>query len=91
MENQIKSEIHKKMPEYIELLSRLVAIPSISFDNFDQSFVLKSAETVKQMFIDAGLTNVQFLIPPSGRPSVYGARQTSRQCCFTRTTTCSPR
>ena len=72
MENQIKSEIHKKMPEYIELLSRLVAIPSISFDNFDQSFVLKSAETVKQMFIDAGLTNVQFLLPPSGRPSVDG-------------------
>ena len=77
MENQIKSEIHKKMPEYIELLSRLVAIPSISFDNFDQSFVLKSAETVKQMFIDAGLTNVQFLIPPSGRPSVYGESLTS--------------
>ena len=77
MENQIKSEIHKKMPEYIKQLGRLVAIPSISFDNFDQKFVLESAKTVQQMFIDAGLSNVKFLIPPSGRPSVYGESLTS--------------
>ena len=65
------------MPEYIEQLSHLVKIPSISFDNFDQKYVLESAEAVKQMFIDAGLTNVQFLLPPSGRPSVYGESLTS--------------
>ena len=77
MEQKIKDLIHKKMPEYIEQLSHLVKIPSISFDNFDQKYVLESAEAVKQMFIDAGLTNVQFLLPPSGRPSVYGESLTS--------------
>lgn len=46
-------------------------IPSISFDNFDQKFVMESAEAVKQMFENAGYSNVQFLLPPSGRPSVY--------------------
>ena len=59
------------MPGYIEALKQLVRIPSISFDNFDQKFVLDSAEAVKKMFTEAGFTNVQFLLPPSGRPSVY--------------------
>lgn len=77
MEQQIKNLIHNKMPEYIEQLSRLVKIPSISFDNFDQKYVLESAEAVKKMFLDAGLTNVQFLLPPSGRPSVYAESLTS--------------
>ena len=77
MEQKIKDLVHKKMPEYIEQLSRLVKIPSISFDNFDQKHVLESAEAVKKMFTDAGLTNVQFLLPPSGRPSVYGESLTS--------------
>ena len=72
MIDSIVPAIHTKMPEYIKTLSDLVSIPSISFDNFDQKYVLESAEAVKQLFLDAGLTNVQFLLPPSGRPSVYG-------------------
>ena len=75
--DSIVSAIHTKMPEYIKTLSDLVSIPSISFDNFDQKYVLESAEAVKQLFLDAGLTNVQFLLPPSGRPSVYGESLTS--------------
>ncbi len=77
MENKIKKIIHENMPKYIKQLGDLVRIPSISFDNFDQKFVLDSAETVKKMFLEAGLTNVQFLIPPSGRPTVYGESLTS--------------
>ena len=69
--------IHEKMPAYIQTLSDLVKIPSISFDNFDQKHVLDSAEKVKELFLQAGLTNVQFLLPPSGRPSVYGESLTS--------------
>ncbi len=78
MENQLKKIIHENMPRYIEKLGELVRIPSISFDNFDQKFVLESAEAVKKMFMDAGLTNVQFLMPPSGRPTVYAESLTSQ-------------
>ena len=77
MQNQIKKSIHENMPRYIDMLSSLVAIPSISFDNFDQKFVLDSANAVKEMFDKAGLTNIQFLMPPSGRPSVYAESLTS--------------
>lgn len=69
--------IHEKMPAYIQTLSDLVKIPSISFDNFDQKYVLESAEKVRELFLQAGLTNVQFLLPPSGRPSVYAESLTS--------------
>lgn len=77
MEKQLRKIIHDNMPQYIEQLSKLVSIPSISFDNFDQKFVLESAEAVKKMFLEAGLSNVQFLVPPSGRPTVYGESLTS--------------
>jgi acetylornithine deacetylase/succinyl-diaminopimelate desuccinylase-like protein len=77
MQNQIKKDIHENMPRYIDMLSSLVAIPSISFDNFDQKYVLDSANAVKAMFQKAGLTNIQFLTPPSGRPSVYAESLTS--------------
>lgn len=72
-----ENQIHKSFPKYIEALKSLVRIPSISFDNFDQKFVTESAEAVKQMFIDAGYTNVQFLVPESGRPTVYAESLTS--------------
>jgi len=67
----VEKRIHESLPKYTEALKQLVRIPSISFDNFDQKYVLESAEAVKQMFADAGYTNIQFLLPPSGRPSVY--------------------
>ena len=75
--DSIVAAIREKMPVYIDTLSDLVRIPSISFDNFDQKHVLESAEKVKELFLQAGLTNVQFLLPPSGRPSVYGESLTS--------------
>ena len=75
--DSIVAAIREKMPAYIDTLGDLVRIPSISFDNFDQKHVLESAEKVKELFLEAGLTNVQFLLPPSGRPSVYGESLTS--------------
>lgn len=77
MEQKIKESIKASMPTYIQQLSKLVSIPSISFDNFDQKFVLESANAVKQMFAEAGLTNIQFLTPESGRHTVYAESLTS--------------
>lgn len=77
MKDSIKNSIHENMPRYLEMLSKLVAIPSISFDNFDQKFVLDSANAVKEMFQKAGLTNIQFLLPPSGRATVYAESLTA--------------
>ena len=56
MEQTIEKEIHGNMPRYLETLMDLVRIPSISFDNFDQKFVTKSAEAVKALFEKAGYT-----------------------------------
>lgn len=77
MPYDIEKSIHESMPQYLEALKELVRIPSISFDNYDKKFVLESAETVKKMFQEAGFTNIQFLVPPSGRPTVYAESLTS--------------
>ena len=77
MDQQLKKTVHENMARYIERLSNLVRIPSISFDNFDQKHVLESAEAVKKMFEEAGLKNIQFLTPESGRHTVYGESLTS--------------
>ena len=77
MNRNVENRIHENFPKYIEALKQLVRIPSISFDNFDQKFVMDSAEAVKAMFAEAGFTNIQFLLPPSGRPTVYAESLTS--------------
>lgn len=73
-----EKRIHESLPKYIEALKQLVRIPSISFDNFDKKFVLESADAVKEMFQKAGFTNIQFLTPPSGRPTVYAESLTRK-------------
>lgn len=77
MQSTVENRIHENFPQYIEALKQLVRIPSISFDSFDQKFVMDSAESVKAMFAGAGFTNIQFLLPPSGRPTVYAESLTT--------------
>ena len=77
MNSNVENRIRENFPKYIDALKQLVRIPSISFDNFDQKFVMDSAEAVKAMFAEAGFTNIQFLLPPSGRPTVYAENLTS--------------
>lgn len=67
----LQQEIHDNLNEYIEQLKKLVRIPSISFDNFDQNEVLNSAAEVENQLKALGATNIQRLLPPSGRPTVY--------------------
>lgn len=74
----IEKAIHNELPRYIEELKALVAIPSISFDSFDKQHVLDSANAVKEKFEKAGYTNIQFLTPPSGRPTVYAESMTHK-------------
>ena len=78
MFNEVEKEIHGNMPRYLETLMDLVRIPSISFDNFDQKFVIQSAEAVKALFEKAGYTNIHFLTPKSGRHTVYAESLTSK-------------
>lgn len=71
MKNNIEQAFEKLFPYYLDQLKELVKIPSISFDHFDVQEVLRSAESVKELFEKAGFSKAQFLMPPSGKPSVY--------------------
>lgn len=78
MNETLPARIHEMFPRYVELLKDLIRIPSISFDNFDQNEVHRSAQAVKAIFENYGFTNAQLLVPKSGRPSVF-AELTTRK------------
>ncbi|HHX15770.1 MAG TPA: dipeptidase, partial [Fibrobacter sp.] len=50
MKNNIEQAFEKLFPYYLDQLKELVKIPSISFDHFDVQEVLRSAESVKELF-----------------------------------------
>lgn len=77
MNGTLPARIHEMFPRYVELLKDLVRIPSISFDHFDQNEVLRSAKAVKELFESQGFQNAQFLMPKSGRASVFAEMKTS--------------
>src|SRR5574344_1851319 len=79
MKNNIEQAFEKLFPYYLDQLKELVKIPSISFDSFDIKEVIRSAESVKELFEKAGFSHVQFLMPPSGKPSVFAEMQTSKE------------
>lgn len=56
----------------IAQLSELVKIPSVSFDGYDPQEVVKSAQLVSQLMVEAGLADVQILELPGTHPYVFG-------------------
>src|SRR5205085_3791026 len=54
-------------------LERLVRIPSVSFPEFDQSNVRRSAEATAEILETSGLGDVRLLEIDGGNPAVYGA------------------
>jgi acetylornithine deacetylase/succinyl-diaminopimelate desuccinylase-like protein len=51
----LKDAVHAGLPSAIADLSRLVRIPSVSWDGFDFSHVDASARAVKQLFDGLGV------------------------------------
>lgn len=77
MKNAVEQAFNKQFPHYLTLLKDLIKIPSISFENYDPKEVLRCAEKVKSLFEEAHFENIRFLIPQSGKPSVFAEQQTS--------------
>ena len=68
----LQEEVSEILPEAIEDLKKLVAIPSVSFLHFDKQEVLNSAAEVERQLAEIGAKNIQRLVPESGYPAVYG-------------------
>jgi acetylornithine deacetylase/succinyl-diaminopimelate desuccinylase-like protein len=70
--DQIESAVAAAMPQAVEELRRLAAIPSVAFPGHPQEPVLAAAAMTEELLRGAGLPNVQ-LIPVEGSfPAVYG-------------------
>ncbi len=62
----------KRREQHLQDLKDLVRIPSISFPGFDPGPVRSSARAVSELLKRTGLSDVQFLEPRGGHPSVFG-------------------
>src|SRR3954451_16209057 len=60
------------MPDLLEDLARLVAIPSIAFPGYPAEPVEEMGRVTLEMFRAAGFTHAQLMEVPSGYPPIYG-------------------
>ena len=60
------------MPELMEELKQLVAIPSCAFPGYPSEPVMEMAERALAMFREVGFTNAQLMDVPTGYPPIYG-------------------
>lgn len=68
---RLRERVRALMPQAVEDLRRLVAIPSIAFPGYDRAPVLEAAEATAAVLERAGCS-VRFLEIPDAPPAVFG-------------------
>ena len=69
----LRERIAADMPRAIDELERLVRIPSMGYPGYDPANVRASAETTRDILIEAGVTDARLLELDGGHPAVFGA------------------
>jgi acetylornithine deacetylase/succinyl-diaminopimelate desuccinylase-like protein len=69
---EIQERATAAMPELLEVLEQLVAIPSVAFPGYPAEPVTEMAHECVRIFREAGVTDAQLMGVPSGYPPVYG-------------------
>lgn len=70
--NSVIEQFKKDKSKHLGDLKKLVAIPSVSFPNFDPKEVHRSGDAVKALLVESGLENVQMMTMGDSFPYVYG-------------------
>ena len=69
--DDLAARVRGDVPRVREELERLVRIPSIAFEGFDQQYVQDSAEATAQILRDAGCPEVRVLELSGAAPAVF--------------------
>lgn len=77
--SDLRSAVQAALPGVRADLENLVRIPSVAFDGFDHSHVVRSCEAVAQLLRDAGMPDVRTVTAEgptgkTGQPAVIGRR-----------------
>ncbi|GAA4061979.1 dipeptidase [Nonomuraea soli] len=73
--DQIESAVAAAMPQAVEELKRLVAIPSVAFPGHPEEPVLAAAAVTEELLRSVGLHHVQQIPVEGSFPAVYGEAQ----------------
>ena len=70
--DELRSRAASLMPELLDDLERLVAIPSVAFPGYPPEPVNQMASAALRLFQEAGVANAALQEVPTGHPPVYG-------------------
>ena len=70
--SELRRRVADGMPQTIDDLARLVAIPSVGHAGYDPANVRASAEQARDILAEAGVTDARLLELEGGHPAVYG-------------------
>ncbi len=71
--DDLRRRVAHGMPQTIDELSRLVAIPSMGYPGYDPATMRASAETTAAVLRDAGVADARLLELQGGHPAVFGS------------------
>lgn len=68
---EIQAKASAVMPELLDTLERLVAIPSVAFPGYPEEPVHRMAAETLQLFRDVGFSDARYMDVPTGYPPIY--------------------
>src|SRR5918995_4046329 len=71
-DRDLRERIAADMPRVVTDLERLVRIPSMGYPGYDPATVRASAETTRDILIEAGVADAPLLQLDGGHPAVFG-------------------
>jgi acetylornithine deacetylase/succinyl-diaminopimelate desuccinylase-like protein len=71
MHDDLRSKVSEDMPRLVELLGRLVRLPTVSAAGYDRAQVRAGAEQILGLLAEAGFSNARLLEADGGNPAVF--------------------
>jgi acetylornithine deacetylase/succinyl-diaminopimelate desuccinylase-like protein len=71
MHDDLRSKVSEDMPRLVELLGRLVRLPTVSAPGYDRAQVRAGAEQILGLLAEAGFSNARLLEADGGNPTVF--------------------
>jgi cysteinylglycine-S-conjugate dipeptidase len=69
---ELRAAVDENIPRVRDDLERLIRIPSVSFEGFDETLVRRSAEATADILARSGLQQVRLLEVEGAHPAVFG-------------------
>ncbi|MFN2595124.1 MAG: dipeptidase, partial [Actinomycetota bacterium] len=68
----VRADVERMMPQVVDDLKKLVALPSVAFPGFDSEPVMAMADATTKLLQDYGVSDARAIEIEDGYPLIYG-------------------